>query len=35
MQQHSPNPPPAFLFLRMTPLTATPLFQEHTKNQKT
>ena len=45
MQQHPmhlggrrctlPPQPPSSLFLRMTPLTATPLFQEHTKNQKT
>ena len=30
-----PNPPPAFLFLRMTPLTATPLPRTARRNKKT
>ena len=29
-----PNPPPAFLFLRMTPLTATPLPRTVRRNKK-
>ena len=29
-----PNPPPAFLFLRMTPLTATPLPRTARRNKK-
>ena len=30
-----PNPPPAFLYLRMTPLTATPLPRTARRNKKT